>query len=218
MLAFVTALDFAVEYFDSANLTYLGAFVAAALISTGRCAAWVVVGHHAMHGGYTSLAKKGLVASRYKRGTFAIGLWRRCIDWVDWMMPEAWNLEHNKLHHYQVTDHHVLGCASCSLGNVEVACGPCRGGLAWLQTMALYLTGAQTFYTITQLSEESDPDCVERNFAKHRNLSVPLWVKWFPMPVFLVGWKYIYYSTNCKGPSRPLTCRVLSRIVLSSLI
>ena len=27
-------------------------------------------------------------------------LWRRCVDWLDWMLVEAWNVEHNQLHHY----------------------------------------------------------------------------------------------------------------------
>lgn len=25
-------------------------------------------------------------------------------DWLDWMLPEAWNVEHNKLHHYQLCE------------------------------------------------------------------------------------------------------------------
>jgi len=24
------------------------------------------------------------------------------MDWLDWMLPEAWNVEHNKLHHYKL--------------------------------------------------------------------------------------------------------------------
>merc|ERR1712194_637165 len=32
---------------------------------------------------------------------FAVGgLWNRMCDWFDWMMPEAWNVEHNNRHHY----------------------------------------------------------------------------------------------------------------------
>lgn len=147
LLGFVAALDYA-SGSNRCALTYTVAFVAAALISTGRSAAWVVIGHHVMHGGYTGLAKQGKVPGRFRRGVFAIGAYRRCIDWIDWMMPEAWNLEHNKLHHYK-------------------------------------------------LSEDADPDCVERNFEKFRNANLPTALKWLPMPIFLVGWKYIYYSTNC---------------------
>ena len=27
-------------------------------------------------------------------------LYRRFVDWLDWMLVEAWNVEHNQLHHY----------------------------------------------------------------------------------------------------------------------
>jgi fatty acid desaturase len=33
---------------------------------------------------------------------FALGPWRRCVDWFDWMLPEAWNIEHNHRHHYNL--------------------------------------------------------------------------------------------------------------------
>ena len=29
---------------------------------------------------------------------------RRLRDWPDWMLPEAWNLEHNHLHHYHLNE------------------------------------------------------------------------------------------------------------------
>ena len=42
-----------------------------------------------------------LAGGQYNRFKFAVGsLWRRCVDWLDWMLVEAWNLEHNQLHHY----------------------------------------------------------------------------------------------------------------------
>ena len=25
-------------------------------------------------------------------------------DWLDWMLPEAWNVEHNNLHHYRLSE------------------------------------------------------------------------------------------------------------------
>merc|ERR1711966_218671 len=38
---------------------------------------------------------------RWNRFKFAVGsTWRRVNDWLDWMMPEAWNVEHNNRHHY----------------------------------------------------------------------------------------------------------------------
>jgi len=60
---------------------------------------WTMIAHHTCHGGYTKEDTTG----RFNRGKFAIGsLQRRVADWFDWMLPEAWNLEHNKLHHYNL--------------------------------------------------------------------------------------------------------------------
>jgi fatty acid desaturase len=125
----------------------LGGAVAALLISTSRCMAWTIVGHHAMHGGFSTLAKSGVMRSGWRRGAFAVGLWRRCVDWLDWMLPEAWNLEHNKLHHYH-------------------------------------------------LSENLDPDVVEANFDTLRQLPGPCWAKMLLISLWMLTWKYTYYSTN----------------------
>jgi fatty acid desaturase len=56
-----------------------------------------MIGHHICHGGY-DYRKDGSL-NRFK---FAAGAWRRAVDWFDWMLPEAWNVEHNHLHHYQL--------------------------------------------------------------------------------------------------------------------
>ena len=79
--------------------------VAAFMMSTAICARWTMVGHHVCHGGYnTAQSEGGQVTGRFHRRTFAKGLQRRISDWMDWMMPEAWDVEHNHLHHYQVHD------------------------------------------------------------------------------------------------------------------
>lgn len=42
-------------------------------------------------------------AGKFNSRGFAIGsLKKRIEDWCDWMMPEAWNIEHNRLHHYHL--------------------------------------------------------------------------------------------------------------------
>jgi fatty acid desaturase len=33
-----------------------------------------------------------------------LGLANRIVDWLDWMQPEAWNVEHNRLHHYRLNE------------------------------------------------------------------------------------------------------------------
>lgn len=61
--------------------------------------AWTMMGHHVSHGGYNRTDSTG----RYSSRGFALGtLWRRFIDWFDWMLPEAWSIEHNQLHHYRL--------------------------------------------------------------------------------------------------------------------
>ena len=73
---------------------YLVAPVLLAVASTAR---WTMVGHHTSHGGYDWMG-----SPRFHRSRFALGSWRRAVDWFDWMLPEAWNVEHNHLHHYHL--------------------------------------------------------------------------------------------------------------------
>lgn len=63
---------------------------------------WTMIAHHVCHGGYEKChPDKG----RWSRFKFALGtLWRRFNDWFDWMMPEAWNVEHNTRHHYNLSE------------------------------------------------------------------------------------------------------------------
>jgi len=66
------------------------------LISLGTMSRWTIVGHHVCHGGFDKCSN-----GKYNRFKFGVGsLWRRVVDWLDWMLVEAWNVEHNQLHHY----------------------------------------------------------------------------------------------------------------------
>ena len=59
-------------------------------MSTAICARWTMVGHHVCHGGYNSLqSENGEVTGRFHRRAFARGVWKRCTDWMDWMLPEV---------------------------------------------------------------------------------------------------------------------------------
>ena len=69
--------------------------ISAFLISWGNITRWAIM-HHICHGGYDQVPG---IPSRYTSKGFARGL-RRYVDWFDWMLPEAWNYEHNILHHY----------------------------------------------------------------------------------------------------------------------
>lgn len=59
---------------------------------------WTIIGHTTCHGGYDQIDK----TKHYNRFIFAIGPYRRFMDWFDWLLPEAWNLEHNNYHHYHL--------------------------------------------------------------------------------------------------------------------
>jgi len=71
-------------------------------LSTWTFSRWTMIAHHTCHGGYDKChPQKG----RWHRFKFAIGtFWRRLADWFDWMMPEAWNVEHNNRHHYNLSE------------------------------------------------------------------------------------------------------------------
>lgn len=71
--------------------------LSAALISTGSMARWTIVVHHTMHRANDRI--EGVTESQTSRG-FARGS-RRLRDWFDWLLPEAWEYEHNVLHHYR---------------------------------------------------------------------------------------------------------------------
>jgi fatty acid desaturase len=70
------------------------------LMSTGTMSRWTMIGHHICHGGFDKCSN-----GKYNRFKFGLGtLYRRCVDWLDWMLVEAWNMEHNQLHHYHLSE------------------------------------------------------------------------------------------------------------------
>ncbi len=77
--------------------------ISAFLISQGNFTRWTMVTHHVTHRGYD---KTPGVPRRYTSKHYARG-WRRFVDWLDWIVPDAWDFEHNVFHHYytgEVTD------------------------------------------------------------------------------------------------------------------
>lgn len=71
-------------------------------LSTFTFTRWTMIAHHTCHGGYDRVHPN---KARWHRFKFAIGgLWNRMCDWFDWMMPEAWNVEHNNRHHYCLSE------------------------------------------------------------------------------------------------------------------
>jgi fatty acid desaturase len=72
------------------------------MLSTFTFSRWTMIAHHTCHGGYDKVHPN---KNRFNRFKFAVGsLWNRMCDWFDWMMPEAWNVEHNNRHHYCLSE------------------------------------------------------------------------------------------------------------------
>lgn len=69
--------------------------VSAILIAVSLMVRWLLM-HHIGHGGYDRIQN---IPQHYHSKRYALG-WRRYIDWFDWLKPDAWNFEHNYLHHY----------------------------------------------------------------------------------------------------------------------
>lgn len=68
--------------------------IAMVLLGYYKYGKFAILAHHSLHGGW------GLA----RRGWFAHGLYRRVVDWLDWIFPMAWIVEHNKVHHYYLNE------------------------------------------------------------------------------------------------------------------
>jgi len=92
------------------------------MLSTWTFARWTMIAHHTCHGGYDKChPNKG----RWNRFKFAVGsIWRRICDWLDWMMPEAWNVEHNNRHHYNLSEIHDPDLVEANLSDLRNSDAP----------------------------------------------------------------------------------------------
>lgn len=69
-------------------------------LSTWTYASWTMIAHHTCHGGYNRVDAGGFNSRGFALGSVV----QRTKDWLDWMQPEAWNIEHNRLHHYRLNE------------------------------------------------------------------------------------------------------------------
>ena len=77
---------------------WVASVVAAICIGIGNVTRWADVSHPVLHGAYDKVPN---IPYRYTKKGFASG-WRRYIDWLDWIKPDAWAFEHNIMHHYHL--------------------------------------------------------------------------------------------------------------------
>jgi len=81
------------------SLAFWGfALFAAIFMGVGNVARWANVTHPILHGAYDKVPG---VPKNYTKAGYARG-WKRYIDWPDWIKPEAWEYEHNIMHHYHL--------------------------------------------------------------------------------------------------------------------
>ena len=71
-------------------------------LSMWTYASWATVGHHTLHAGYDRVNS---IAGgwKYHSRNFASKR-RRWLDWMDWMAPDAWNHNHNRMHHFRLNE------------------------------------------------------------------------------------------------------------------
>ena len=74
------------------------AVVAALLMGIGNTSRWANVTHPILHGAYDKVPN---IPYKYTKAGFARGN-KRYIHWLDWIKPEAWEFEHNIMHHYHL--------------------------------------------------------------------------------------------------------------------
>jgi len=122
--------------------------IAAVLLSTAIFARWTMVGHHVSHGGYNAQQN----GQRFHRSSFAKGPINRALDWLDWMLPEAWDVEHNNLHHYKLGE--TMGDPDLVERNVGIIRD--QGTPQWfkyIQVYALMATWKWYYYAPNTLKE-----------------------------------------------------------------
>ena len=72
--------------------------VSAVMIGVGNVARWADVTHPILHGAYDKVPN---IPYKYTKSGYARGL-NRYFHWLDWIKPEAWEYEHNIMHHYHL--------------------------------------------------------------------------------------------------------------------
>ncbi len=88
-----------VSFWDMSGVAFLVlALAAALLIGIGNTARWANVTHPILHGAYDKVPN---IPYAYTKAGYARGL-NRYWHWLDWIKPEAWEFEHNIMHHYHL--------------------------------------------------------------------------------------------------------------------
>ncbi len=74
------------------------ALVSATLIGVGNVSRWANTTHPILHGAYDKVPN---IPYKYTKAGYSRGI-NRYFHWLDWIKPEAWEYEHNIMHHYHL--------------------------------------------------------------------------------------------------------------------
>jgi len=77
------------------------AVIAALFIGVGNVSRWANTTHPILHAAYDKVPN---IPLRYTKAGFSRGM-NRYVQWLDWIKPEAWEYEHNIMHHYHLGEH-----------------------------------------------------------------------------------------------------------------
>jgi len=125
--------------------------ISALCLSTAICVRWTMIGHHVCHGGYS--AEVG-IDNRFHRANFARGPVRRFIDWCDWMLPEAWDVEHNYKHHFELGEGSDPDLLERNAHNVRIATRP--KFVKYMEMFALMVMWKWFYYAPNTLKEMNE--------------------------------------------------------------
>jgi fatty acid desaturase len=95
-IVYYNRLMFYAGYFSS-FMSYTSVFPWV-LMGISMTVHWAGISHHTCHGGYQQ--------GKYNRFTYGRGIYRRLVDWVDWLLAESWCIEHNSYHHYKLNEYY----------------------------------------------------------------------------------------------------------------
>jgi fatty acid desaturase len=110
IVAFNTGIFYTGLFFSFLDWSYVFPWV---LMGLSISSTWTTVSHHVIHGGYHNNSHHhhhhhhhatNDSDNRYNRFKYGVTLRRRVLDWMDYILPEAWFCEHNIYHHYKLNE------------------------------------------------------------------------------------------------------------------
>ncbi len=157
------------------------AIVAALFISTGNVARWADVTHPVLHGAYDKVPN---IPRKYTKKVYAKGE-RRFVDWLDWIKPQAWEYEHNIMHHYHLGEDNDPDNVERNMQWLIKSKTP-----MWLRYVFVYLFAATwkyTYYAPNTLrilenkkrKEEDKIDITEYEFNPRTENGLKLWMDYY---------------------------------------